>query len=90
MKLAAIGLIALTAAVMPAMANEHAQNQSNLEEVTYLVLTGFSKKSHGDSISTTLIPMRSKEQCEEVGKRIIESKQLHTLRKGYECIDGLY
>jgi hypothetical protein len=90
MKLATIGLIALTAAVAPAMANEHAQQQSNLEEVTYLVLTGFSKRGYGDSISTTLIPMRNKEQCEETGKRIIDSNQLHTLRKGYECIDGLY
>ena len=90
MKLAAIGLIALTAAFAPAMAHEHAEKESNPQEVTYLVLTGFSKRGYGDSISTTLIPMRNKEQCEETGKRIIESKQLHALRKGYECIDGLY
>ena len=57
-------------------------------EVVYLVLSGYSKQ-RSDIVDVETIPMKSMDECETVGKRIIESRKLHVLRKGYECIPGL-
>ena len=57
-------------------------------EVVYLVLSGYSKQG-SDIVDVETIPMKTMEECEAIGKRIINSRKLHVLRKGYECVPGL-
>ena len=82
MKVVLTALMASIGLAVPALSHE------TPHEVTYLVLSGFSKQN-SDIVDMVLIPMKSREECEKVGPEIIESSQLHVLRKGYECVDGL-
>ena len=82
-RLIALGLITAASIFGPAVAHE------TPHEVTYLVLTGFMRGGAATTIDVESIPMKSKEACEEAGKRLLEDSQMHTLRKGYQCVDGL-
>lgn len=61
-------------------------------QTTYLLIKSeFREFQAGGGVSLHSIPMKSREQCEEMGAFIIASERLDTKyakRDGFECIEG--